>query len=115
MERQEEIRGVQEVPTNQVEEKQKETALSYGKNFSFLRPAIQISVFVLWRIHNNWYSVGSQLFYQEICHALSKKYSQNAYKEALAFLEGASVVVHEVVIVDKIPKLLLERYGISHE
>ncbi|MGM9898123.1 MAG: hypothetical protein ACI32W_09240 [Enterococcus faecalis] len=110
-----EVRNTQEVFTKQVEENKKESSLSYGKDFSFYRPAIQISLFVLWRIHNNRYQVGSQLFYQEICHALSKKYSQNAYKEALAFLEGASVVVHEVVIVDKVPKQLLERYSISHE
>ncbi|HGL3119925.1 TPA: hypothetical protein ACKEOC_002125 [Enterococcus faecium] len=87
MERQESIREVQEVPTEQAKETQEGRSFSYGKNFSFLRPSIQISVFVLWRIHNNRYSVGSQLFYQEICHALSKKYSQNAYKEALAFLD----------------------------
>ena len=40
------------------------------------------------------------------------KTSKTAYKEALAFLEGAGMVVNEVVVENKVPQSLIQRYGI---
>lgn len=74
------------------------------------RPAIQVALYVLWRIHNKKYQRGARLFYDEI-HK-NNPTSKNSYKEALAFLEGAGLVVNEVVIEDKVPATLVHRYGI---
>ncbi|EOI21383.1 hypothetical protein UCW_00527, partial [Enterococcus faecalis EnGen0248] len=49
-------------------------------------------------------------FYDELEKAT--KTSKTAYKEALAFLEGAGMVVNEVVVESKVPQSLIQRYGI---
>ncbi|MEB7518775.1 hypothetical protein [Enterococcus hirae] len=86
--------------------------------FEHYRPSIQLALFVLWRIHQKQYQVGSRIFYEEVKEALSsnnRTYSLTAYKEALAFLEGAGAVVNEVVIIEKVPSSLIQRYKIGHE
>ncbi|MBO0431285.1 hypothetical protein [Enterococcus sp. DIV0660C] len=85
----------------------------YTTNFSQERPAIQVALFILWRIYNKHYVIGSRLFRSEIISVLRLK-DQN-YKEALLFLEGAGAVVNEVIIIETLPKHLIERYGINHE
>ena len=50
------------------------------------------------------------MFYEEIHQHIHT--TKGAYKEALAFLEGASVVVNEVVVENKVPTVLIQRYGI---
>ncbi|EPI26096.1 hypothetical protein [Enterococcus faecium] len=86
--------------------------------FEHYRPSLQLALFVLWRIHQKQYQVGSRIFYEEVKEALSsnnRTYSLTAYKEALAFLEGAGAVVNEVVIIEKVPSSLIQRYKIGHE
>ncbi|WPH48345.1 hypothetical protein SHT67_14295 (plasmid) [Enterococcus faecalis] len=78
--------------------------------YDYQRPAIQTALFVLWRIHNKEYQAGARLFYDEIYQHIQP--TKGAYKEALAFLEGAGVVVNEVVVENKVPLTLLQRYGI---
>ncbi|EGP4846552.1 MULTISPECIES: hypothetical protein [Enterococcus] len=86
--------------------------------FDNYRPAIQLALFVLWRIHQKQYQIGSRIFYEELKHALdgnNRSYSLTAYKEALAFLEGAGAAVNEVIIIEKVPSTLIQRYKIGHE
>lgn len=94
---------------NQLErrEQPKETIAT---TYEYQRPAIQAALFVLWRIHNKAYQAGARLFYEEIHQHIHT--TKGAYKEALAFLEGASVVVNEVVVENKVPTVLIQRYGI---
>ena len=78
---------------------EKETAVEnterIAKNYAYERPAIQ---------------TGARIFYDELEKAT--KTSKTAYKEALAFLEGAGMVVNEVVVESKVPQSLIQRYGI---
>lgn len=94
-------------------EKKEETEVAevtYATTFKNHKPYVQGALFTLWRIHHKKFQAGSQLFYEEIRQYVSL--SKTAYKEALAFLEGAGMVVNEVVITDKVPQALVERYGI---
>ncbi|EOI53107.1 hypothetical protein [Enterococcus gilvus] len=94
-------------------EKKEETEVAevtYATTFKNHKPYVQGAIFALWRIHHKKFQAGSQLFYEEIRQHVSL--SKTAYKEALAFLEGAGMVVNEVVITDKVPQALVERYGI---
>lgn len=84
--------------------------LKIAETFEYQRPAVQTALFILWRVHNKKYQAGAQLFYEEINRNL--KTAKPTYKEALAFLEGAGVVVNEVVVSDKVPTGLIQRYGI---
>lgn len=81
-----------------------------AKNYAYERPAIQTALFILWRVHNKQYQTGARIFYDELEKAT--KTSKTAYKEALAFLEGAGMVVNEVVVESKVPQSLIQRYGI---
>lgn len=82
----------------------------YSHNMANYKPYVQGAIFVLWRIHHKKYQAGSQLFYDELSQSIP--FSKTAYKESLAFLEGAGLVVNEVVITDKVPQSLIERYSI---
>lgn len=84
--------------------------VAYSSSFQQQRPSIQVAIFVMWKIHRKEYQVGSRLFYELIESKI--KTSKAAYKEALAFLEGASIVVNEVVIADKVSPDLIKRYEI---
>ncbi|HFD1635369.1 TPA: hypothetical protein QFF48_001630 [Enterococcus faecium] len=86
------------------------TRNTIAETYEFQRPAIKVALFVLWRIHNKLYQAGARLFYEEIQTKINL--SKGSYKEALAFLEGAGVVVNEVVVTDRVPALLVSRYGI---
>lgn len=83
---------------------------SIASTYAYQRPAIQAALFVLWRIHNKVYQTGARLFYEEIHQQIQT--TKGSYKEALAFLEGAGVVVNEVVVENKVPAVLIQRYGI---
>lgn len=95
--------------TNQVTTQQQSNE-PIATTYSYQRPAIQVALFVLWRIHNKIYQAGARLFYEEISNQI--RTTKGSYKEALAFLEGAGVVVNEVVVENKVPTLLIQRYGI---
>ncbi|MET1995589.1 hypothetical protein [Enterococcus faecium] len=90
--------------------KEKKKTHDIAETYDFQRPAIKVALFVLWRIHNKLYQSGARLFYEEIQTKI--ELSKGSYKEALAFLEGAGVVVNEVVVTDRVPALLIQRYGI---
>ncbi|EHA3992799.1 hypothetical protein [Enterococcus hirae] len=96
-----------EINHSERREQPKETIAT---TFTYQRPAIQAALFVLWRIHNKAYQAGARLFYEEIHQHIHT--TKGAYREALAFLEGASVVVNEVVVENKVPVVLIQRYGI---
>lgn len=89
--------------------RQEETP-QYATTFDNQKPFIQASLFVLWRIKHKKYIQGSRLFYNEIDEYVPL--SKQTYKEAQAFLEGAGMVVNEVIIADKVTPTLIERYGI---
>ncbi|HIB1918088.1 TPA: hypothetical protein ACWWDF_002801 [Enterococcus faecium] len=99
----------QEYETNE----HKSATFSYADTFEQERPAVQLALIILWRIHTKRYQVGSRVFKSELMNEL--KVSDSNYKEALAFLEGAGAVVNEVVILDKVPQTLISRYGIQDE
>lgn len=96
--------------TQHQEQRSTEKAV-YSSNFQQQKPAIQVAIFVMWKIHHKKYQVGSRLFFEQIESAL--KVSRSNYKEALAFLEGASIAVNEVIIADKVTPTLIERYDIN--
>lgn len=85
----------------------------YARTFKNERPAVQVALFVLWRIHNKKYTIGSRLFANEIEETLGT--NKTNYKEALLFLEGAGAVMNEVVIANTVSKDIIERYGLAHE
>lgn len=94
---------------NQQQTSHKEVT-QYATTYDNQKPFIQVSLFILWRIKHKKYQPGSQLFFDEISKHI--KLSKQHYKESLAFLEGAGMVVNEVVIADKVSPTLIERYGI---
>lgn len=94
-------------------ESSKKSNKTIATTYNYQRPAIQAALFVLWRIHNKSYQAGVRLFYEEIHQEINT--TKGAYKEALAFLEGAGVVVNEVVVENKIPSTLIQRYGITED
>ncbi|EAE3734151.1 hypothetical protein E4T02_14445 [Listeria monocytogenes] len=56
--------------------------------------------------------IGRQVYYQDY----SKKAGNKAnYQRALYFLEGAGIIVNEVIISDKVPKELMQRIGLVNE
>ncbi|MBC1922989.1 hypothetical protein [Listeria grayi] len=67
---------------------------------------------ILIQIQKKRYIIGTQLHYQDV---KEKAESKIHYQRALYFLEGAGIVVNEVVITDKVPKELLQRVGIVDE
>lgn len=92
------------------EEQQYEKTTGYSKGFEQQKSTLQTAIYVMWKVHHKEYQVGSRLFYEQIESKI--KTSKAAYKEALAFLEGASIVVNEVVIADKVSPDLIKRYEI---
>lgn len=85
--------------------------VEYSSSFKQQKPSIQVAIFVMWKIHHKEYQVGSRLFYEQVASQI--KVSKSNYKEALAFLEGASIAVNEVIIADKVTPTLIERYDIN--
>ncbi|MBC1318489.1 hypothetical protein [Listeria booriae] len=67
---------------------------------------------ILRKLEQKKYIVGSQLFYHDL-----KEHAENKtnYQRALYYLEGAGIIVNEVIITDKIPKELMQRVGLAHE
>lgn len=67
---------------------------------------------ILRRLDQKKYIIGSQLFYHDL-----KEYAENKtnYQRALYYLEGAGIIVNEVIITDKISKELMQRVGLAHE
>lgn len=78
--------------------------------YEYQSPAIQGALYVLWAIHNKKYATGVRLFFEEVSkHTGIKK---EPYKQTTAFLEGAGLVVNDVVIASRVPTELIDRYGI---
>lgn len=92
-------------------ERQSTEGVEYSSSFKHQRPAIQVAIFVMWKIHHKEYQLGTRLFFEQVESQI--KTSRSTYKEALAFLEGASIVVNEVVIADKVTPSLIARYEIN--
>lgn len=82
----------------------------FATSYDYQTPAIQGALYVLWAIHNKKYSTGARLFYEEV--EKHTKVKKETFKQTTAFLEGAGLVVNEVVIASKVPTELIERYGI---
>ncbi|MGG5373359.1 hypothetical protein [Enterococcus sp. AZ196] len=95
----------------QHQEQRSTEKVAYSSSFQQQKPAIQVAIFVMWKIHHKEYQVGSRLFFEQVESQI--KVSKSNYKEALAFLEGASIAVNEVIIADKVPPTLIERYDIN--
>lgn len=70
----------------------------------------QFKIYVLFAIKNKELSLGRRLFFDDIEKKLG--ISKTAYQLGLEFLDGSGLVVNEVIIVNAVPKELLERYGI---
>ncbi|EGO2704665.1 hypothetical protein [Enterococcus faecalis] len=73
----------------------------------------KIQLFVMWQILNKRYTVGSKLFYDDINAKVGA--NKQAYAKARMFLEGAGLIVDEVVIATTVPKNLVERFGLIHD
>lgn len=73
----------------------------------------KIQMYVLWQILNKRYTIGSKLFFPDIESKLGV--SKSALPRAKMFLEGAGVLVDDVIIADKIPNNLKERFGLIDE
>lgn len=73
----------------------------------------RIQLYIMWQILNKRYTIGSKLFYDEI----ESKVGANkvAYSKARMFLEGAGLIVDEVVISSKVPDSFVERFGLINE
>lgn len=94
----------------QHEEQRSTEKVAYSASFQQQKPSIQVAIFVMWKIQHKEYQVGSRLFFEQVASQI--KVSKSNYKEALAFLEGASIAVNEVIIADKVTPTLIERYDI---
>jgi hypothetical protein len=77
------------------------------------KPNEKIQLYVMWQIYNKRYTIGSKLFYDDIIAKIGG--NKSAYAKARMFLEGAGLIVDEVVIADKVPNNLVERFGLIHE
>lgn len=71
----------------------------------------RMKIYVLSKIHNKKFRVGSRLFYNDVSSNIGG--SRSTYLYVLEFLDGANLVVNEVVIADKVPMPLIERYGLK--
>lgn len=103
-------------PTNTEKAQQETPSLDMGKITTIqgnYKANEKIQLYVMWQIHNKRYTVGSKLFYEDI----QKKVGANksAYAKARMFLSGAGLIVDEVVIADKLPNNLIERFGLIHD
>lgn len=109
----EELQTNEEIQEEQTSDSVKKN-VRYATTYAYQRPAIQTALFVLWRIQNKEYQTGSRLYYEELKEAIDC--TKGAYREALTFLEGAGLVMNEVVVADKVPTSLVQRYGLlSHD
>lgn len=94
----------------QTEAANKQENQKIAKTYDYQTPAIQGALYVLWAIQNKRYTTGARLFYEEVSKHTGVK--KESYKQTTAFLEGAGVVVNDVVITSKVPGELVDRYGI---
>ncbi|OEG13155.1 hypothetical protein BCR25_04940 [Enterococcus termitis] len=70
----------------------------------------KVKLYVLYQIENKKWKRGTTLSYKRLSQEITVP--NNAYKMALEFLEGAGLIVNEVVIEEKVPATLIERYGV---
>jgi hypothetical protein len=84
------------------------------KNFTQFSHEIEnkdkVKIYVLYQIENKKWKRGTILSYKRLSQEITVP--NNAYKMALEFLEGAGLIVNEVVIEEKVPATLIERYGV---
>ncbi|AOA04030.1 hypothetical protein BN424_2356 [Carnobacterium maltaromaticum LMA28] len=82
------------------------------KNINF-EAKEKVRIYVMWRIHNKKYQVGTRLFFNDVAEKLGV--AKQPYSMALEFLEGANLVVNEVVIADKVPSHFVQRYDLRND
>lgn len=70
-----------------------------------------VKLYVLHEIEHKRYKVGRRLYFEDLHQKLGV--TKAAYLQALEFLDGANLVVNEVVVNDKVPKDLIDRYQIQ--
>ncbi|OTN83965.1 hypothetical protein A5819_003515 [Enterococcus sp. 7E2_DIV0204] len=73
----------------------------------------KIQLFIMWQVLNKRYVIGSKLFYDDIEAKVGA--NKQAYSKACMFLEGAGLIVDKVVIANKVPDSLVERFGLINE
>ncbi|MDA9469893.1 hypothetical protein [Enterococcus sp. 5H] len=98
-------------------EKKEQTEISVDKMTSIqgtYKANEKIQLFIMWQIYNKRYTVGTKLFYGEIERKVNGVNKQ-AYAKARLFLEGANLLVDEVIIADKVPNHLIERFGLRSD
>lgn len=78
-----------------------------------LKDKDKVKVYIMWRIHNKHYQIGTRIFFNEIAKNLGV--GKQAYNLGLEFLEGANLAVNEVIIADKVPSSFIQRYEIKNE
>lgn len=85
----------------------------YSRHFDSLTPKDKGIVYLLWQIHHKKLSIGSIIYYD----VLEEKFKVTKANRALIkeFLSGANVAVNDVVIADKVPKELAERFQLLDE
>ena len=99
-----------QVPVENTSEATKVPVPKYASTFEYQNVPVKMALFILWRIHNKKYQVGSRIFFEEVRQFIPM--NRVKYNEGLLFLEGAGMAVNEVVVVDKLPISLIQRYGI---
>ena len=99
-----------QVPVENTSEETKVPAPKYASTFEYQNVPVKMALFILWRIHNKKYQIGSRIFFEEVRQHIPM--NRIKYNEGLLFLEGTGMAVNEVVVVDKLPTSLIQRYGI---
>lgn len=99
-----------QVPVENTSEATKVPVPKYASTFEYQNVPVKMALFILWRIHNKKYQIGSRIFFEEVRQFIPM--NRVKYNEGLLFLEGAGMAVNEVVVVDKLPTSLIQRYGI---
>ena len=99
-----------EKPIEHTTESTETKAPKYASTFEYQNVPVKMALFILWRIHNKKYQIGSRIFFEEVRQFIPM--NRVKYNEGLLFLDGAGMAVNEVVVVDKLPTSLIQRYGI---
>lgn len=98
---------------NAVKKDESGQKVQYAPNFDQYDDKEQAIIYILWCVHNKKLQTGSKLFLSP----LEEKFglSRTKFNSVRDFLSGAGLLVDQVIIDNKIPKHLEERYGIVNE
>lgn len=83
-----------------------------GKNVSNLSPKDKIKIYCLYKIANKKWDLGSTLEKDDIVKILGKT-DNTAANLSREFMEGAQLMVNDVVIANKVPERLLDKYEVK--